>query len=73
MAIARAIVKKPKLILADEPTGDLDDENTACVMEELRKAADEGAIVVVVTHDNDALSYADYSWRMNAGYLAAEN
>ena len=72
-AIARTLSMNPPIILADEPTGDLDDENTACVMEELRKAADEGAIVVVVTHENDALSYADYSWRMNAGYLAAEN
>ena len=73
LAVARVLAGKPPVILADEPTGDLDDENTVFVMEELRKAADEGAIVVVVTHENDALSYADYSWRMNAGTLMAED
>ena len=69
MSIARALVRKPLFIFADEPTGDLDDENTVFVMEELRQAADKGAIVFVVTHEQDAAAYADHVWRMNAGQL----
>ncbi len=72
LAVARALAGHPPVILADEPTGDLDDENTAFVMEELRKAADGGAIVIVVTHETDALSYADRALRMNAGRLIFE-
>ena len=69
LAVARALAGQPPVILADEPTGDLDDENTAFVMEELRQAADKGAVVFVVTHESDAAAYADHVWRMNAGQL----
>ena len=69
MSIARALAGKPEILLADEPTGDLDDENTKLVMNALREAADEGTAVLVVTHESDALDYADQRWQMNAGVL----
>ncbi len=71
MAIARAMVRKPTLILADEPTGDLDDENTAAVFGFLKEAAQNGAAVLVVTHENEAKNYADRIFKMNGGQLAA--
>lgn len=49
-ALCRALIRRPALILADEPTGNLDPENAAEVIKGLRVAADEGASVVVVTH-----------------------
>ena len=67
MAIARALICKPKVIYADEPTGDLDDENTRIVLEVLRKAADGGAAVLVVTHEQAAADYADSIIHMDAG------
>lgn len=71
MAIARAMMTGPKFILADEPTGDLDDENTAVVLELLRKAAKAGAAVLVISHDADTLSYADQIYRMDGGKLTS--
>ena len=70
MSIARALINRPKLILADEPTGDLDDENTAIVFYALKQKAREGAAVLVVTHETGAESYADIMWRMNGGVLS---
>ncbi|MBQ9696508.1 MAG: ABC transporter ATP-binding protein [Oscillospiraceae bacterium] len=69
MAIARAVIRRPQIILADEPTGDLDDENTAIVFDFLRESARNGAAVLVVTHEGDAVQYADRIFRMNAGVL----
>ena len=70
MAIARAMMTEPKIILADEPTGDLDDENTAVVLELLRKAAKAGAAVLVISHDADTLNYADWIYHMDGGKLS---
>ena len=70
MAIARALIGKPDFILADEPTGDLDDENTDRVLNLLQKTAKEGAGVLLVTHESDAFSWADETWRMDAGGLS---
>ncbi|OLR91850.1 ABC transporter ATP-binding protein [Actinokineospora bangkokensis] len=51
VAVARLMVKQPSLVLADEPTGALDHANTATVVTLLRAMADEGACVVIATHD----------------------
>ncbi|GBR04896.1 ABC transporter ATP-binding protein [Gluconacetobacter sp. 1b LMG 1731] len=59
-AIARAIVGEPRLILADEPTGNLDTENGAQVMDILQRLNDEGATIVMVTHSP---SHADLAKR----------
>ncbi|MCR5691558.1 MAG: ABC transporter ATP-binding protein [Eubacterium sp.] len=72
MAIARALIKNPDVVLADEPTADLDEENTRIVLEELKKAAKEGCGVLLVTHDRDAMGYADISYRMKDGEIQKE-
>ena len=74
MAIARALAGNPDVILADEPTGDLDDENTAAVLSLLRKTAvEEGKAVLLVTHDSEALPYGTRIYRMESGTLRAED
>ena len=73
MSVARALIKAPGVLLADEPTGDLDDENTHAVLRLLRQSADEGAAVLLVTHEREAAAYADRVYRMNDGVLTEEH
>ena len=70
LAIARALINDPGIIIADEPTGDLDDETTEMVLILLRKTADEGAAVLMVTHEKEAASYADLIYSMDKGILS---
>lgn len=72
LSIARALVMDPGIILADEPTGDLDDENTKAVLQLLRSCADEGKAVLLVTHETAAAAYADRIYRMDGGTLTEE-
>jgi len=58
-ALARALVHDPELVLADEPTGNLDPESAAEVLRLLRSVADEGRAVVLVTHEDAAAGMAD--------------
>lgn len=69
MAIARALMNKPSVLLADEPTGDLDDENTALVLSLLRDTAKDGTSVLIVTHEGEAENYADIVLKMDSGIL----
>jgi ABC-type lipoprotein export system ATPase subunit len=69
LAVARALVNDPALLLADEPTGNLDEESGAAVVELLRRAADGERAVVLVTHDRAATSLADRVLRLEAGRL----
>jgi putative ABC transport system ATP-binding protein len=60
VAVARALIHKPAVVFADEPTGNLDSKASADLLELLRRAADEfGQTIVMVTHDANAASYAD--------------
>lgn len=69
MAIARALIMDPKIIFADEPTGDLDDSNTKIVLDILKSLQNEGKIIFMVTHDHDALDYATTVYKMDGGIL----
>ena len=60
VALARALITEPAIVLADEPTGNLDSKTGTKIMELLRRSRDElGQTIVVVTHDPRAASYAD--------------
>ena len=73
VAIARALASGAKIILADEPTGNLDVENTYLVMEILKGLAEEqGYCVIVVTHDSEVADMANIVYRMKDGELARE-
>lgn len=67
--IVRALINNPKLLLLDEPTGDLDPEHTLIVVEMLREAANRGAAVLMVTHDSEAARSADCTYTMDFGSL----
>ena len=69
MAVARALLMDPGVVLADEPTAGLDEESTTGVLELLRKTAQEGAAVLVVTHEEEAAGFADRVLTMDAGEL----
>ncbi len=70
LAIARALMRDPKVLFADEPTGDLDDDNTKIVFHALRDIAKSGTAVFVVTHEEDAHTYADRVLEMDSGNLS---
>ncbi len=70
VAVARALVIEPALVLADEPTGNLDSVNSAQVMRLLRDLVDSrGQTVVIVTHDNDIAAQADRTVHVRDGLL----
>jgi ABC-type lipoprotein export system ATPase subunit len=71
LAIARALVNEPALVLADEPTGNLDDAAGAAVLQLLRSVADGGRAVVLVTHDARAGAVADRTLTLVEGRLQA--
>jgi putative ABC transport system ATP-binding protein len=71
VAVARALVGDPLLVLADEPTGNLDSASGQAVLELLRKiVAEENKTVVIVTHDAEAASLADQQVKLQDGLLA---
>ena len=69
LAIARALVNEPQLVLADEPTGNLDAESGRDVLELLRAIADAGRAVLLVTHEDEATRRADRVLRLVDGRL----
>ena len=69
LAIARALVNEPALVLADEPTGNLDADSGRDVLELLRTIADEGKAVLLVTHEAEATRRADRVLRLAGGRL----
>lgn len=73
VAIARAVVTSPKLILADEPTGNLDSSNGTEVMELLKELNQSGTTVVMVTHSVRDSEYADRVIHLFDGKVVSEN
>jgi len=69
VAIARAIVGSPKLLLADEPTGNLHSEQGQMIMELLKKLNDEGMTIIQVTHSEENAKYGNRIVRLKDGYL----
>ena len=72
LAVARALLNRPKLILADEPTGNLDPENAAEVVRHLAEFHQAGGTVVLVTHGTAADTHADRFLRLRQGRLVAD-
>lgn len=70
VAIARALINKPAILLADEPTSDLDAENTDEIMLLFKRIAKEGTAVIMVTHDQRTLNAVDRSYTMEDGVLS---
>ncbi|MFJ8104758.1 ABC transporter ATP-binding protein [Streptomyces sp. NPDC096132] len=72
VAVARALVHRPAVVFADEPTGSLDSANAAAVLEEfLSLARSQGTAVVLVTHDAEVAARADSRYSMRDGVLTA--
>ena len=68
VALARAIIHEPSVILADEPTGNLDDANAEMVLEMLMTMKGKRTLIVV-THSAEIAALADYRWQMRSGQL----
>ncbi|HUK30484.1 MAG TPA: ABC transporter ATP-binding protein [Candidatus Acidoferrum sp.] len=73
VAIARAIINEPKIVLADEPTGNLDSKNSEIVLNMLRQLNKEfGQTIVMITHNPDAAAYGDSVVHMRDGVIVDE-
>ncbi len=72
VAVARAIAAKPPVILADEPTGNLDTKSTKEVMAILHELKDEGRTVIIITHDNEIAEEAERVVRIRDGKLVED-
>lgn len=69
LAVARALINDPLLVLADEPTGNLDETSGRQVLDLLRRVADTGRVVVLATHDRGATAVADRVLQLRDGRL----
>ena len=73
VCVARALINDPKLILADEPTGNLDEKNEKIVLDLFRKLHEQGTTIIVVTHDALVASCAQREIMLNHGVLVGES
>jgi ABC-type lipoprotein export system ATPase subunit len=73
VGIARAVVGKPKLLLADEPTGNLHSDQGRQIMELLKKLNEEGITIIQVTHNNDFAQYGSRIIRLTDGLISSDN
>lgn len=72
VAIARAVAARPPIILADEPTGNLDSHSGIEVMKILHELHEEGRTVILITHDNDIASEAERVIKISDGQIVAD-
>ena len=73
VAIARAIVNQPPILLADEPTGNLDTKTTREIMGLLRKLNQDGMTIAMVTHSPQCIKYAGRVLQISDGILVSDN
>jgi lipoprotein-releasing system ATP-binding protein len=69
IAVARALINEPKVIMADEPTGNLDSVNTGIVFDIFKELASKGNTIIAVTHDNDFAERSDRIIEMKDGEI----
>ena len=69
VSIARALINNPELLLADEPTGNLDEANEQIVLQTLQKLKNEGKTIVLITHNPDLAKFADRTLILQHGVL----
>lgn len=69
IAILRALICRPQLVIADEPTSDLDEESSAQIMALLTEIHQQGTGLLIVTHDNDVANYSQRTLKMSSGRL----
>ncbi|HDZ5065229.1 TPA: ABC transporter ATP-binding protein [Campylobacter jejuni] len=69
VCIARALINNPELLLADEPTGNLDEANEKIVLQTLQKLKNEGKTIVLITHNPDLAKFADRTLVLQHGVL----
>ena len=72
VAIARALMMKPSLLLADEPTGNLDTKSAGSIMKLFREVNEQGTTIVLITHEEDIARYADRTIRLHDGKIIEE-
>jgi putative ABC transport system ATP-binding protein len=73
VAVARALMSRPAIVFADEPTGNLDSKTSAEVLQLLRRSVDEfGQTIVMVTHDHDAAAIADRLLTLHDGLVVSD-
>lgn len=73
VAIARSMLIPSKLIIADEPTGNLDHGNAVIVMDILKKMCEKNVTVILITHNEDLMKYADKVYYLDKGKLYEKN
>ncbi len=69
VAIARALINEPRVLFADEPTGNLDEDTGSSIMRLLKRISREGTAIMVATHNQALTTYADHVVRLRAGKL----
>ncbi len=69
VALARTLMNEPRLILADEPTGDLDEDTEAEILDIFKKINAEGVTVLIVTHSRSVAAQAEVTFKMHKGHL----
>ncbi|MBE0428424.1 MAG: ABC transporter ATP-binding protein [Thermoleophilia bacterium] len=72
VALARTLMNRPRIILADEPSGDLDEDTEADILEIFKRINEEGVTIVIVTHSRAVASQAQRMLRMHRGHLFEE-
>jgi putative ABC transport system ATP-binding protein len=72
VAIARALVTNPAMILADEPTGNLDNASTHEILEILERLSDEGRTIILITHEHEVAAHAERVIELSDGHIVSD-